>query len=127
MSEPVKEPNFQERRKYTRIEKHFILKYFDVENPERKFLATQLKNISKGGMCLITDKPFAAGIVLGIEIKSPLFANITRMQGKVLQSHERVKGIIYETRLQFEGLSEEVEDVIKKSIEFFENNENSHE
>ena len=121
------EKHFEERRQYKRIKTNFILTYFDIKAPEQKFTATQLKNISRGGMCLITDQAFPKGTILKLEIKSPFFANITKMEGEVLQSHERVKDIIYETRLQFKNLCKEAEDVLLKSVEFFEKKENSYE
>lgn len=122
----MKEPNFQERRQYKRIQKHFILDYYAASAPEYKFSATQLKNISRGGLCLITEKPFENGTILKLEIKSAFFSNITCLEGKVLESRERIKNIIYETRLKFENISPEAEEVIKKSIEFFENKENGY-
>lgn len=122
----MSEPNFKERRQYKRIEKHFILDYYDTSIPDHKFSASQLKNISRGGMCLITEKAFPPGAILAIEIKSAFFSNIARINGEVLQSHERVKNIIYETRLKFQDMSPEADEVIKKSIEFFENKENGY-
>ena len=123
----MSEPKFEDRRQYKRIKKHFILNYFDTKNPGHKFSATQLKNISCGGMCLITDQAFTPGTVLGLEIKSPFFANITKIEGTVLQSHESVKNIIYETRLKFLNLSPEASGILKESVEFFTNNENGYE
>lgn len=123
----MNEPDFKEKRAFKRIEKHFILTYYDTKNPEQKFSATQLKNISRGGMSLVTDKAFKPGTILEIEIKSAFFASITHMHGKVLESHEHAKDIIYETRLQFINLSTQAEAVIKTAIEFFENRENNDE
>ncbi len=123
----MSESNFQERRQYKRIEKHFILSYYATDHPEHRFAATQIKNISGGGMCLITEQTFTPGTILELEVKSAFFSNITRLQGEVLQSHERVKNIIYETRIQFKNISPEAEAVIKKSITFFENNESIYD
>ena len=121
------EKNFQERRKYKRIRKLFILTYFDERHPEKRFSATQLKNLSCGGLCLITERSFEAGTMLGIEIKSPYFANVTKLKGDVKESRECAKDIIYETRLKFQELSEEEEYILQKIIKFFENKENGYE
>lgn len=120
----MSESNFEEKRQSKRIQKHFILKYYDVNNPNEKYSVSQLKNISEGGMCLITEKPFEPGTLLGVEIKSPFFASVTHMEGKVLGSHEKAKDIIYETRLEFQKLSGPAQEVVKKTIEFFDNKEN---
>jgi c-di-GMP-binding flagellar brake protein YcgR len=93
-----------ERRRYTRISKSFILTYFEKTNPREKFEITQLRNISMGGLCFITTKPFPQGTVLGIELKTPYLSDTTYLEGKVLQSHEKVTGILYETRVELSFL-----------------------
>ncbi|MEW5895778.1 MAG: PilZ domain-containing protein [Candidatus Omnitrophota bacterium] len=121
------EQNFKERRQYKRIKKNFVLTYYDITKPDQRFSTTQLKNFSQGGVCLITDQKFPKGTILRLEIKSPFFVNITQMEGAVLESHERVKDIIYETRMQFKDLPKETEDVLLKSVEFFEKKESGYE
>ncbi len=112
-----------ERRKYLRIEKHFILNYYDILHPEDKYEASQLKNISLGGMCLITGKPFASGARLAIELKTPFLLELTHLEGTVMESHERIKDVIYETRMCFEALSPEATYLLGKLIEHFEKRE----
>ena len=113
----------QERRRSRRIRKHFILAYFEKEFPDRRFELTQLKNISRGGMCFITSQKFNPGTKLGIELKTPYVAETTYLEGVVLESHEKVRNMIYETRLKFEFLDPQGEFWVKKLIEFFENGE----
>ena len=113
-----------ERRKYTRIKKNFILSYFDVATPDQKFELTQLKNISQGGMCFITTRSFAPNTHMGVELKTPYLADTTYLEGAVLESHEKVTGMLYETRLQFTLLNPQAEFVLSKLIEFFVNGEN---
>jgi len=119
--------SYEERRQYKRIRKHFILNYYEARHPEHKFSATQLKNISRGGLCLVTDQAFQPGTILILEIKSPFFSSVTKMQGEVLQSHERAKDIIYETRVQFQDLSQEAADILSESVDFFTNKEKTYE
>ncbi|MDP2654473.1 MAG: PilZ domain-containing protein [Candidatus Omnitrophota bacterium] len=109
-----------ERRKYKRIQKHFILSYFDLLDPQIRFDASQLKNISLGGMCFVTSRPFSPGTRLGIELKTPFLAELTYLEGVVLGSNEKLKNIIYETRLKFENLTPQAEFVINKLIQYFE-------
>jgi len=114
-----------ERRQYKRIKKHFILTYFDLAHPDVRHEASQLKNISMGGMCLITSQPFADNTTLGIELKTPFLSELTHLEGVVLGSHEKVKDIIYETRLKYTVLDHQAEFVLNKMIQFFEKEENT--
>ncbi len=109
----------EERRRYERINKSFILSYFDIANPEQKFEITQLKNISLGGMCFITTRAFESSTRLSVELKTPYISGTTYLEGIVLQSHEKMKGTIYETRLEFENLDTEAKVLLEKLMEFF--------
>jgi len=113
-----KESN-EERRQYERIKKSFILSYYDLANPERKFEITQLKNISYGGMCFITSKNYESSTKLGVELKTPYLAGTTHLEGAVLGSNEKMKDAIYETRLQFGPLEAEAKVLLGKLIKLF--------
>ncbi|MBN1870083.1 MAG: PilZ domain-containing protein [Candidatus Omnitrophica bacterium] len=115
-----KKPN-EERRRHERIKKSFVLSYFDLKSPDHKFEITQLKNISLGGMCFVTTHSFEHGTKLGIELKTPYIAETTYLEGTVLQSHEKMKGTIFETRLQFDPLDTEASVLLEKLMEFFIN------
>lgn len=110
-----------ERRQYLRIEKNFLLMYYDVNRPQDRFNATQMKNISLGGMCLITEKPFEPGTVLGIELKTPFLASLTHLEGTVLESHEKLKNLVYETRIKFHILSPQAEYILNRLIQHYKN------
>ena len=118
-------PQPPERRQFKRVKKHFILSYFELTNPKVRYDASQLKNISLGGMCFVTAKPFAAGALLGVELKTPFMSELTHLEGVVVGSQERLKNIIYETRLKFENLTPQAQFVINKLIQYFEKGENS--
>ena len=109
----------RERRRYERIKKSFILSYFDLKKPDHKFEITQLKNISLGGMCFVTTQNFNSSSKLGVELKTPYIAGTTYLEGTVLQSHEKMKGTIYETRLEFDALDTEAKILLEKLMEFF--------
>ncbi len=108
-----------ERRQYKRISKSFILSYFEKSNPEQKFEITQLRNISQGGMCFITTRSFMPNTRLGVELRTPYLAETTYLEGDVLGSHEKIKGMLYETRLQFTLINSQAEFLLSKLIEFF--------
>ena len=111
--------SIEERRQYERIKKSFILSYYKLANPERKFEITQLKNISYGGMCFITAQCYESSTKLGIELKTPYLAGTTHLEGVVLGSNEKMKNAIYETRLQFGPLEAEAKVLLGKLIELF--------
>src|SRR3989338_11056865 len=115
----------QERRKYIRIKKSFLLSYFDKSEPNRKYEITQLKNISLGGMCFVTSHNFNASTELRIELKTPYLAETTHLEGVVLESHEKMKNRIYETRLEFRNLNTEAKILLEKLMEFFINGKSS--
>ena len=118
----------QNNRRYKRIKKHFILTYFDLNDPAKKHEASQLKNISLGGICVITAQPYPESTKLGIELKTPLISELTHLEGTVLGSHERVKDIIYETRVEFDPLSNQAKFVLNNLIEHFDKQErDNHE
>jgi len=109
----------EERRQYERINRSFILSYYDIAQPDYKFEITQLKNISFGGMCFITGRSYESSTKLGIELKTPYLAGTTHLEGVVLGSNEKMKDKIYETRLQFGSLDAEAKVLLGKLIELF--------
>ncbi len=74
-----------------------------------------------GGLCFISSKPFAKGTKLYLEMQTPYLSDKANLKGHVLESHETVKGILYETRLEFENTEPEVEYILKQIVEFFLN------
>ena len=117
--EPKVPEGQEERRKYKRINKNFILTYFDKTNPDEKYEITQLKNISLGGMCFITTRRFEPPAELRVELKTPFLSEATFLEGKILESHEKVKNLIYETRIQFSNLVPHAVIILEQLIEFF--------
>ena len=111
--------NNAERRRYIRIEKHFIISYFDKNDPAVKHSISQLKNISMGGMCFVAPQNYSGGAQMGVNLKTPYVADMVGMEGVVLESREKIANMIYEVRLQFGPLSKEAEFVLKKIVETF--------
>ena len=118
--EDKKKP-LSEKRKFERFSRNYILSYHDAAHPDKKYAVSQLKNISKGGICFITDDAFEPNTKMILELNTPYIAETTYLEGKVLESYEKVKGMLYETRLQFEKLSPESEFLLDKMIEYFQN------
>ena len=120
--------SFEERRRHKRIQKNFVMTYFEKNNPHIRYEITQLKNISIGGMCFITNKAFSPETILCVELKTPYLSDITHLEGEVLGSNEKTRNLLYETRLKFKLLDPKAEYLMKKLIEFFVNGDpGSHE
>lgn len=111
---------YSEKRKHSRINQNFILSYYDLNDPLVRQDSSQLRNISLGGMCLVTSKIYTVGTRLGIELRTPFLSEYIHIKGTILESKEKIKGLIYETRLEFDQLSEETQKVLKKLIDHFE-------
>ena len=109
----------EDRRQYVRINKQYILSYFNKDNPDDKHEITQLKNISLGGMCFVASKSLNKGRCLGISLRTPYLSETTYFEGTVLESMEKAKNLIYEVRLEFSGLNVQAESLIKKIMEVF--------
>jgi len=109
----------EERRQYKRINKSFILSYFELSEPDYKLEITQLKNISMGGMCFVSMKGFESSTRLGIELKTPYISGTTYLEGSVVDCLEKMKDRVYETRLKFDPLEMETKIMLQKLIDFF--------
>ena len=112
-----------DRRRHKRIKKNFILNYFDKNKPEEKFELTQLKDISRGGLRFVTTKSFAAGTLLGIELKTPYISETTYLEGEILECSEKIKDMLYEIRLKFTALNTQAEITLTQLMEYFETKE----
>jgi hypothetical protein len=116
-----------ERRQHKRLDKNLILIYYEKNSPTQKYEITQLKNISKGGMCFISSRAIEPLTQLTVELKTPYFSHTTYIDGFVLESHVKAHNLIYQTRLQFQNVDLEKSYVIEKLIEFIEKESSGHE
>ncbi len=117
MTEP-----FEDRRKYVRIYRHFILTYYPVSAPSSQKEVSQINNISQGGMNFSVTEPLEIGTQLGIELKTPFLADSIYLQGEVLECREKISKLIYEIRLQFKDISAQAKEVLAK-VEQYANKE----
>jgi len=112
-----------ERRKHPRINVNFIVSYRILDQEEDNDLS-QTKNISQGGMLLTTNRHFDSGVMLKMFIRLPLVKDKLVLIGRVIESKEVVKGIIYETRIVFFNLEEQVNKILKQTVDTFLNQKN---
>ncbi|MFH1622588.1 MAG: PilZ domain-containing protein [Candidatus Omnitrophota bacterium] len=107
-----------EKRRSARINKNFVVSYRIYGDPDNIDIS-QTKNISEGGIMLTTNRAFDIGTILAIEIRLPFIPNPIRLLGKVLESREIARNLIYETRLIFSYMDEESKSMVINTVNYF--------
>jgi len=107
-----------ERRKTPRISARFIVSYRILEEADNIDI-TQTKNLSLGGMLLTTNRLFEPGTNLAFEIRLPFDPHPIMLIGKVVQSREITKDLIYDTRIQFLAIDEKHRNVIGQTVGYY--------
>ncbi len=107
-----------ERRKHPRVSGRFIVSYRILEEANN-IDVTQTKNISLGGMLLTTNRKFQPETKLALEIRLPFDPNPIMLIGRVVESHEIMKDMIYDTRLEFLAVDERHRKVIGQTVEYY--------
>jgi len=108
----------QERREHSRMNVNFVINYRIQELPDSYDLS-QTKDVSQGGALLTTNKPFAKGTSLTMNLRIPFVSQKIKIKGKVINSREVVRDLVYETRVSFVGLDE---NFFKKLGDFIKEN-----
>jgi len=106
-----------ERRRSERIHARFVVSYRILEEVDNVDI-TQTKNLSLGGMLLTTNRSFPEGTHLALEIRLPFDRNPIIIVGRVLESREISKDLIYDTRLIFLAIDEKHRSIIKETVDF---------
>jgi c-di-GMP-binding flagellar brake protein YcgR len=107
-----------ERRKHPRVSGRFIVSYRILDEADNIDI-TQTKNLSLGGMLLTTNRSFDKGTHLALEIRLPFDPNPIMLIGKVVESVEITKGLIYDTRLEFLAVDEKHRSVIHQTVNYY--------
>lgn len=115
-----------ERRKTPRITARFIVSYRILEEADNIDM-TQTKNVSLGGMLLTTNRRFDPGTNLALEIRLPFDPNPIMLIGKVVESHEVTKNLIYDTRISFLAVDERHKGSISLTVDYYLKKDNKHE
>lgn len=95
----------KERRKHLRIYRNFILHCHEKGKAKSRHEISQVNNISRGGLNFSSSRALKEGAVVIIELQAPFIAGALRLEGVVLECKEKISDIIYEIRLQFQGLT----------------------
>lgn len=107
-----------ERRKFSRIQARFVVSYRILEE-ENNIDITQTKNMSLGGMLLTTNKKFENGTNLALEIRLPFDPDPILLIGKVIESKEVTKNLIYDTRINFLAVDSKHKDVVAQTVDYY--------
>lgn len=107
-----------ERRKSDRIKANFIVSYRVLDEIDNMDI-TQTKNLGLGGMLLTTSRMFDVGTHLAIEIRLPFERSPIMLIGKVIESVEITKDLIYDTRLEFMAIDENHRSIISKTVTYY--------
>jgi hypothetical protein len=87
----------------------------DVDNID----ITQTKNIGMGGMLLTTNRSFDSGVNLALEIRLPFDPHPIMIIGRVVESREIMKDMIYDTRIEFLAIDERHRKVISETVGYY--------
>jgi c-di-GMP-binding flagellar brake protein YcgR len=106
-----------ERRRHQRISGRFMVSYRILDESNLDF--TQSKNLSLGGMLLTTNRQFTSGVCLAVEIRLPFERNPIMLVGKVIDSSEITRDLIYDTRLEFLAVDEHHRKILDSTVSYY--------
>ena len=108
-----------ERRRAPR-KKITLIVYYCPKGNTATVDISQARNMSTLGMCLNTGRKFDRDMVINLDLKLPFAEKPFYVLAMVKDSTERVKDIIYETRLEFMGLEDKQKKVLEQIISFYQ-------
>lgn len=109
----------QERRQHPRIEKHFIITYYDLDKVDAEHCISQIKNISRGGVCFSSSIAFAPGSRLQTMIKTPYMGQAINFEVRVIDCEEKIPNTVYNVRAKIENKTPQAEEILHKIEESF--------
>lgn len=107
-----------ERRKHPRILGRFIVSYRIMTEADNIDMS-QTKNICMGGILLTTNRSFNPGVNLALEIRLPFDPHPIMLIGRVIESREIMKDLIYDTRIEFLAVDEKHRKVIGETVGYY--------
>ncbi|MCM8796652.1 MAG: PilZ domain-containing protein [Candidatus Omnitrophica bacterium] len=108
----------QEKRRHPRINARFIVSY-RILDKEDKVDITQTKNLSLGGMLITTNRKFEPGTNLLMEIRLPFDPQPTVIYGRVVESREIAKNLIYDTHICFGHMEGRKTKVVIDTVDYY--------
>lgn len=108
-----------EKRKTPRIIGRFIVSYRVLQENDKTDIS-QTKNLSLGGMLLTTNRKFEAGTNLALELRLPFDPSPMMLIGRVVESKEITKNLIYDTRIAFLAADEKHKSILKETVNHYQ-------
>jgi c-di-GMP-binding flagellar brake protein YcgR len=106
---------YKERRKHLRLPTTYSTRY-KLRYSGANYDVNHTKDISQGGALLFTNRSFAKGEQLEMLIRFPFSQEEIAIIAEVVFSEESVKNSVYETRLKFIEINEEVKRILGEVI-----------
>lgn len=106
-----------DKRKFKRIDGNYVVSYAPIKGEDLKFDVSQTKNLSEGGLLFISDRKFEKNTVLKIKLRLPEFSDYVIVKAQVIDSIQRAKGIMNETRVMFVDIDKNIREAIRRLAE----------
>jgi Tfp pilus assembly protein PilZ len=103
-----------DKRQYARVKASFIVSY-RLEGKDESFEASQIKDLSEGGMSLNTNIKFDSGAQLVLNLRIPLAPEPVKIIGQVVESREVGRNIYY-IRIKFISIDEKYRAAVINTI-----------
>ncbi len=109
----------EEKRKYNRLKRPLIVSYQVFDNQDAGYDATQIKDISVGGMRFVTSQSYPSDTILSVELRIPFTEERLKLKASVIESKEVTANLIYDTRVRFLELGRDEQEFLSKIINLF--------
>ncbi|MFH1593166.1 MAG: PilZ domain-containing protein [Candidatus Omnitrophota bacterium] len=107
---------FEDKRKYSRVESRFPLKYRDLKKSGEEFRGTVSKNVSEGGIRFRSDRFISLACRLVVELNLPAMDKPIRAVSKITWIKKLPVGDDYEVGNQFLEIARDDKDSIRTFI-----------
>ncbi|MCM8763137.1 MAG: PilZ domain-containing protein [Candidatus Omnitrophica bacterium] len=107
----------KEKRRHPRFEEKLMVSYRLLDKEDVG--VSQSKNISLSGMLLTTNKLFAPGTYLALDIRLPFYPTSINIIAEVKESKEVVKDEIFDTRLSFVSMDEKHKKALQEALDYY--------
>ena len=109
--------NFNEKRRFPRIEGRFPLKYRDLRKAEEESRGSISKNLSEGGVRFRSDRFISLACRLVVELNLPALPKPIKAISKVTWIKKLPAGDDYEIGNQFLEITREDKNIIQDFVE----------
>lgn len=107
-----------ERRRYPRVNGRFVVSYRMLDEHDNVDIS-QNKNLSLGGMLITTNRQFEPKTNLALEVRLPFDPEPVFLVGRVIESKEVTKNLIYDTRLEFICVDDRHRKAIEETVDYY--------